>query len=571
MKPTALKIKNFRTITNEQIISFRNGATIVGPNNSGKSNTLLALYYFFTGFDNKHGYKHTLDLPYGQESVQTSLNCQFELDINHEFDRNIFEKIRKLKTYLAEYKADESGISVSLNLVFRGSTPVYQLFPGIKQNKTLEYAKLHKNIIEEILNHFRCYHIPSEKSTSKVYHDFILPFIKKKIALAISPYDTLIKNSIHSLSESMNQVMNSSNLGEVKVLLEYPENALENLIAGLELQVKDTTTSSIYSKGMGIQSAVLFSALEWVTLQQPDHHVIWLIEEPETYMHPSLAYKTCKIIDRISKVSTTIKTTHSLSFIPDEVGKITGIEVENESKSSILGNYTTLNEATSAIRKSLGVKFSDYFGLSELNIFVEGKTDIEYLTAAIKSYQIKYNQKLFIGLGEIKIISFGGCTDLAGFIKANYEHISKEAVAIALFDGDSAGRDQTHALRSFFSNKGGFSSDRDYTSVPGNGEIENLFPDEWVKNAREVHPAWFEDYEDDAAGVVTKIKIHKSHKTKFMRAMIEIMSNPYDDNHPTKFDPLIEKLEELITKGLKRLFPERYATWTSEISLSQTL
>ncbi|WP_210679054.1 hypothetical protein, partial [Pseudomonas chlororaphis] len=47
--------------------------------------------------------------------------------------------------------------------------------------------------------------------------------------------------------------------------------------------------------------------------------VIWLIEEPETYMHPSLAYQSSKILDQLSSISNVIKTTHSLSFMPQSV------------------------------------------------------------------------------------------------------------------------------------------------------------------------------------------------------------------------------------------------------------
>ena len=60
MKLNTVRIKNFRTITSEQSIHIENGVTLVGANNSGKTNALLAIYYFFTGYENKAELKSAL-------------------------------------------------------------------------------------------------------------------------------------------------------------------------------------------------------------------------------------------------------------------------------------------------------------------------------------------------------------------------------------------------------------------------------------------------------------------------------------------------------------------------------
>ncbi|WP_246890084.1 AAA family ATPase [Pseudomonas chlororaphis] len=64
MQIISIRIKNFRTITTEQTLNIKNGLTLIGPNNSGKTNALLALYYFFTGHDNKYNYSPGRDLPF---------------------------------------------------------------------------------------------------------------------------------------------------------------------------------------------------------------------------------------------------------------------------------------------------------------------------------------------------------------------------------------------------------------------------------------------------------------------------------------------------------------------------
>lgn len=551
MKVKNFRIKNFRTITIEQTINLQGGLTIVGPNNSGKSNTLLALYYFFTARNDKAGYSAEVDLPFGQEGVQTSLTCFFSFDLADEFDNSIYQKLIKMKRLLDEDKQDDIASGFSLNLVFR-PTPVYQIFPGVKQNRRLEYSELQRSIIDGVLNYFKCYRIPSDKSVERIYLDFVMPLVKKEIAKAISPYNEVIRSSINSLSSSINNTLLQSGVENVNVTLDYPEDALENLISALDLQVEDSSKTSIYSKGMGIQSTVLFSALEWVTKQQSKNHIVWLIEEPETYMHPALAHKASRVLRRLGKASTLVKTTHSLSFLPNNPLNVAGITFSPETNGTAIATYKTIHDATSDIRGALGVKFSDYFSLSEVNIFVEGETDVDYLKAAIDSYNQTHGRKLFMQSCDLRITSFGGCSNLTGFLRANYEFICKEVVAVTLFDGDDAGMKAAKELKGYLGNRGGFLPDRDYTYVPG-GAIECVFPDEWIYKVKEDHPGWVE-IDFDAAKTIVAIEVAENHKKQFMRTMLEYMRNPFYDCHPPKFDTLLEALDERIEKAYKKLY-----------------
>jgi len=554
MKIKNFRIKNFRTITADQTINLQDGITIVGPNNSGKSNTLLALYYFFTARTDQLGYSAEADLPFGHEGVQTSLTCFFSLDLSDPFDNDIHKALAKMKKLLDEDKQDDVATSFSLNLVFR-PVPVYQIFPGVKQNlkRRLEYSDLQRHVIDRVLSYFKCYRIPSEKSVEKIYSDFVMPLVKKEIAKAISPYHEVIKNSIKSLSFSINDTLSQSGVENVNVTLDYPEDGLENLIATLDLEVDDRSKTSIYSKGMGVQSTVLFSALEWVTKQQSDNHIVWLIEEPETYMHPALANKASRVLERLGKSSTVVKTTHSLSFLPNDPLNVAGIIFSPEANSTTITTYKTIHDATSDIRGALGVKFSDYFSLSEVNIFVEGETDVEYLKSAMESYNHKHKRQLFMQGCDFRITSFGGCSNLTGFLRANYEFIRKEVVAVSLFDCDDAGIKATKELKGYLGTRGGFLPDRDYTYVPG-GTIESVFPDDWIYRVKADHPSWLEiDY--DAAKTIISVEVEDNHKKQFMNTMLDYMrNNPYFDSHPPKFDALLEALDERIEKAYKKLY-----------------
>lgn len=566
MRLHSLKIKNLRTITDEQILMVSSQTTLVGANNSGKSNTLLAVQYFFTGYENAYRYNHLIDLPFNLEgNGQTSLVAQFELDLNNSLDAELRAKTKRLSGWLIDQKNDDAERFITIYLSFRKSSPIYQLYPGQKQdaNKRSEFADLQKNIIQDVLDRFTPYYIPSEKSIAKIYKELVLPFVKKNIAQAILPFEQRIKDSIKNLSDSMNSSFIDAGIANVAVALEYPEKIFDNLIAGLELSVQDSSMSSLYSKGMGLQSTVLFSALEWVTRQHADSIVIWLIEEPETYMHPSLAYKTCKILDKISEVSTLIRTTHSLSFIPGETEHINGVELCKLKDNTLINKYKSYHDATQAIRSSLGVRFADFFGLSEFNIFVEGETDEEYLRTAIKNYELRNGRRLLIGSAHVRFLSFGGCTELAGFLRANYSKLSKEVVAVSLFDGDAAAQEQITRLEQYFGEKGGFNSDRDYTIIPANGEIESVFPEEWIKQIHADHPSWFQPFRLDAAGDISIFKIKSGYKRKFMDVVLGYMKNPHHEEI-VKLDVIVSTLEKIITRRLELLSPSKLVEWQLE-------
>ncbi|HFP9335672.1 TPA: ATP-dependent endonuclease [Raoultella planticola] len=556
MKISKIRIKNLRSIISEQYVDLKDGLTLIGPNNAGKSNALLAIYYFFTGQDNEHNYNHINDLPFHQDTVQTSITSTFLFEKNNNFDDEIIKKVNDINEML-ENPQSKIIDSFSVNLVFRKNSPVYQIFPGVKQKEDQknDYIVNQKKIIDLLLNYFKCYLIPSNKSIDKTYNDFIIPFIKKEISEAIKPYESIIKEKIIFLNQCMNESLSDSGINEITVSLGYPDEMLENLISSLSLRVNDTSTSSIHSKGMGVQSSVIFSALGWVTKKQIEKHIIWLIEEPETYMHPELAMKVCNMLDRLSTVATVVKTTHSINFLPRNINSIYGVSFDKSQGNTNLFKYKSISDATAGIRTALGIRFADYFNLSKINIFVEGETDVKYIKSAIASYEKYYDKKINLSDDNVNFMSFGGCTELSGFLKANFTFLFNEVVVISLFDGDEAGDKATKGLRGFFDKKCGFYPERDYTSIPDGKDIEGLFPDEWLWYVHKNNNDWIDrkNFDFDAANKIKKIKISDGFKNDFMNLMFEFMRNPHEENHPTGFDIVLEALSERVDKGLKRL------------------
>src|SRR4051794_20514379 len=118
-----IRVRNYRTVGSEQTLRIPSGTTLVGPNNSGKTNLLRSIQLFFTGYDNVLGYERSTDLTFGAGSQKTSLVASFELD-GHGPDRDVQDLLDELHSMVGTQR---DGNRFSVNLYFTEvSTPVYR-------------------------------------------------------------------------------------------------------------------------------------------------------------------------------------------------------------------------------------------------------------------------------------------------------------------------------------------------------------------------------------------------------------------------------------------------------------
>ena len=553
MKIISLKIKSYRTITSEQTLNLESGLTLVGPNNAGKTNAMLGLYLFFTGYDNKHNYNHIFDLPTHDSSVKTSITCHFK-GTNTNKDNDALDKLNKLRSLLG--LPEDKNLDFSINVYFNKDNPVYQVYPGIKrpEGKSPQCSMAQKLFIQTVLDSFQCYYIPSKKSIDQLYDEFVTPFIRLKVASALKVHEKLIKGSVSSVSENMNSVLLENGIKNVSVEFEFPNQSIENLISSFDLQVKDSSKSSIFSKGMGLQAAVLLSSFRWITQQQSQKNIIWLIEEPETYMHPGLAASCAKILDSLALEALVVKTTHAINFVPSDINKVQGV-TRGKFGNTTTKQYSTHREATEEIRKSLGVNFSDYLGLSQLNIFVEGETDRLYIEHILENLYEGWDKDYpNIASSKLLIKDFTGISDLKGFLKSNYPILRNEVCAVSLFDGDKAGKDAARELGKFFSNKdSGFNPNKDYVLIPGDVAIEGLFDYEWIYEAYDHEHRWFEDFIVDAHDNIVSFSIRDQSKKAVMKFLLDKFDEATDYAGIDKFFTVFNAIEKALQIQLRSI------------------
>ena len=516
-----IKIKNYRSIKTEIIVNFNGELIIIGPNNSGKTNFLKAINLFFHGLK-ENQYTIANDLPFGLTGEQTSIVISFDTTSNK--DGDFLSKYRQITDLLDENKEIEDE-SINLYLSFSSTgRPNYRFFTNdkIKSDKRDEYRRLHEELIIDFLNHFVCHYIPSEKNSGELFKELLLPHLKRNIGNILQKHQHTVDEALFVVSESISKNMKQAGLSEMSCMFGLPDNLFSSALSKFDFFIDDGEKTSFHQKGSGVQAATILACLEWITEREKldGKDVIWLIEEPESYLHPGLAEACRNILESLSRSSDLFTTTHSMGFIPKNNEKVlqSSISERNETSLKILKGYS---EATQSIRNSLGIRFSDYYNLTEYNIFVEGKTDKILLQHVLNIVKPKGKTNTFQALRHASIMDFSGVSSLKDFLKSTYSFMAKERSIVAIFDGDDAGIRATGELGHYFSNKDvQFNPNQDYIILPNRRPIEALFPIECLQELAQAHPKWMR-IEQDVFGHVVSIHMPGDCKTNISKWLID--------------------------------------------------
>lgn len=513
MKITEIRVRNFRSIEVEQHIPIPGSVTLVGPNNSGKTNILRAIQVFFTGIGNSYGYTRDTDLTFGVGKARTSITATFDGD--PALEQDIYDGIDELH---ALQGTTRNGSQISLTLYFTDTnTPVYSFFPNIKRPKAnakaAQYSRAHISLINKLLGGFSLHYVPSAKSINQIYDDLITPFLRRKVSKVIEPHIVDIEMSLNEAASALNEELKAASLSAFNASFSLPGKSIEELVSRFDFMIADPQKTPIHDKGMGVQTTALLAAFRWITKQEMDEGrtVLWLLEEPESYLHPHLASNCNRILENLAKDATVVKTTHSMAFVPQDPSYVCGTALNAKARTEI-ARYKTFSEAVSAIRSALGIRFGDYYNLDTYNVFVEGPSDRALLTWVLG--KVSAEEKPFEYLRQAKFEDFGGVKHLAGFLRATYQFIRKEKACVTVFDGDQAGEREWRDLQHYFgAHQIPFESNRHFVLVRSRFAIEGLFPDDWIKDIHESHPSWFDAYAVDASGQLEPFKIKDNNKS----------------------------------------------------------
>jgi hypothetical protein len=442
----------------------------------------------------------------------------------------------------------------SLYLYFtKTGTPVYKFFSNetIKSSLKAQFSRKQIQTLTTLFEKFVCHYVPSSKSISDLYASLLLPFVRRSISRLLQDKLEGIDLRLAEIAGHLDEQLKLAGLPKIKSSFTLPNNSLEQLLSHFDFKLADPHTTSIDRKGMGIQAASILSSFLWITREESKlkKSTIWLVEEPESYLHPELA-GPCSMLEQLRSESLLITTTHSLGFVPRDPRQVVGTSLDDHGRTKV-ASYKTYFEATANLRSALGVKFSDYYNLGTLNCFVEGKSDREVLKWALSQIApAEDGTGAWPHARECEFLDFTGISGLEGFLKATYAYIYKERAVVVLIDGDYAGtKTRTNLQQYFGQHQIQFHANSEFISLHSGFALEGLFPHSWIKELHDLHPTWFSEYSVDVAGTLQPFTLKSENsKVQLREALIDRAKQAPHLEWASRFIEVFDVLDSCLAK-----------------------
>jgi hypothetical protein len=521
MRITGVRVKNFRTVAaQEQFLDLTQTLTIIGPNNSGKTNLLQSVQMFFTGYDNDHKYSVDDDSPRGK-GARTSIVGYFTGD-SQGTDAPFYGELDRLYSM---YDLERPGESVALYLTFSPSgTPAYNFFPNQKRPKdgTVQssISRLQKQLVTDLLSQFHCHFIPSEKSMRELVDDVLTPFVQSVVVGVLEPLLGKIESELDDVSKNITTALATSGVEGLTASFGFQGGSVDNMLSGFDFYLSDPYKTPLARKGQGTQSLAFMAALQWVSDKESESNrrSIWLIEEPESFLHPELSHNATQLLDVLGQTSTVVMTSHSMAFVPHDPARVIGTQLDADGCTTVQ-MFNSHEKATATLRKGLGLRFADYFSLGTSTVLTEGQSDSVYIRWFLEQSK-EWGDCEWPHLRAASIADRGGASQLAGFVRANYEILKREQPTVSLFDGDEAGVKAVSDLSAYFNRMEiPFNSNQEYVDVRSGFAIEGLFPDQWIIDHHAESAGQFLDLQQDAGDTLVKFRLKDHSKTSFANAL----------------------------------------------------
>lgn len=476
MKITNIAIENYRGIKERQEMPLANFSSIVGKNDSGKSIILNAIATFLdskkypvTEFDFNDSTKPIIiECHFCDENLEKKLKGKIKSKIkkedgmdeflndlifensivfqriiktpNKKFDsENILMKDFKETDFSFLYSKSDEDLSEIIKK-YSIDIPV----EGKGRNSKLEKIKYIKEFCKtedrEISNKF----IPDEYKIST-----LLPAVE----LFISDYgleaDTKFKtNSVSEIQEYFIKET-SDNTKKLKIIEKEIENEMETEAKAIKnymtdyaeslkcVKIKpsivwkdsiksvdvsfqfdgDTKLIPMTHKGAGYRRLFMVARFRYLAEKNKGDNMIYLIEEPETFLHPSAQEDLLNAFHDLSEDNQVVITTHSPIF-----AGATNYNSIILCKKGTQSSYEFSEEASkkdfiSKIVDELGIKPSYNLRDShEKIVFVESSNDAKFYNIISQ----KIMKKELLNNKKILVLPFGGGADIESFLNIDY-------------------------------------------------------------------------------------------------------------------------------------------------------
>jgi len=416
MKLECLRIKNFRSIKEEIKVNFsKNKTVLVGQNNAGKTNIILALDILFGG---KYPTYYSLEKEdFFDPERPTEIEAKLS-EINKERD------YPHIKWKERHEKSDKGRISYNKGELYCKFTA------RLKEEEIIKNYEIYvekpyppqngKNKVFSISDDFRnsllsFVFVPADrtirvdlKSGEYTWYGKLLRQILESRSQSEEYRDLLAK--LNEIEDIIRKILKSDSVLQTGRLLTFIEDFKfsltrsqkpEDLLKNIEILIKDKFDKyfELSRFGHGTQSAILIGLLELYlsTISNARDSVLKVlaIDEPENFLHPQGKRLINSLLDEISQDENTqiIYTTHSTELVTNfEENRFTLKDIIYVYKRD---GFTQVKQFAEKdiqeflkIQEELDVNKGEIFFASRV-ILVEGETEKHSIPVIYKCYQWK--------------------------------------------------------------------------------------------------------------------------------------------------------------------------------------
>lgn len=311
---SAIWIKRFMGIKDFYFPIASNITLIAGPNNAGKSTVLRALDYFFSGgHEGFPGIFYPKNKYYRDESNRalSSIRVYFE-NVSDSEKKELSRILKNDGTFWIELRATRAGL-VSFNS------------SGEKSHAQDAYQWIVDNVDVIKVDAVRVSRDGSlREETSKLFsvtRDAVIRSRRGRLADKRKKLYEYFEKSIEALDDILEkgrEFVSDAMPTKYEVGFEYPDSQdiLEMILSSIKITTSGDMDITIDDEGTGHQSLLSLGVLKYVKEEAKGRLALFLIEEPEAFLHPHYQRAVCEYLHQLSHGGQVMATTHS-SIIVD--------------------------------------------------------------------------------------------------------------------------------------------------------------------------------------------------------------------------------------------------------------
>jgi energy-coupling factor transporter ATP-binding protein EcfA2 len=323
----AIRIQDFRSLSDVSLESLDNIVPIIGPNGSGKSNLLRALNLFFNG-------QVEADVPldlardFHDPEKKRKVKKQIRIELDLAFGPKLRDELRQVVTKLAG-GADVVTVRRLWTLSHSTREPTMELSFGVPGQTLAPVSDADRALVERLVALVRFRYISNHIHPTEILRQeeenlrrALFRRLGRSPSFAADQIDKIRETAV-ALMEPIADELKVSAAQVRNVELGTPTEWGEVLWAfGLRLQTGETTGREAVLHGSGVQAALAYAILHMLDQDIGSDFgwrrgAIWAVEEPESFLHADLQAQLAESFSHYSNSERLqiLFTTHNTAFL----------------------------------------------------------------------------------------------------------------------------------------------------------------------------------------------------------------------------------------------------------------